>query len=78
MTLLTLLIAFIIWWIAGTTACIYWWTEEFEVTVLECVLASIIGAMAGPFLWVVGALLHFDFKFTKKVVFKKRTPKAKD
>ena len=68
MNLLIIFLIFI-WWFAGMTGYIYWWTREYDLGI-EDLLFSIAVGLIGPIAWGVGALIHSDLG--EKVLIKQR------
>jgi hypothetical protein len=64
-----ILLALLLWYSIGVCSIIYWVTSEFDFTADYIPLAIIIGLL-GPFVFLIGYLIHGD---TGGVLIKKRT-----
>lgn len=53
-----LIMAVSMWILTGFVGHIYWWRQEFDVTYGDVIVAVVIGALLGPFNFVLGWALH--------------------
>lgn len=63
-------ISFALWWIAGTTAAIYAWREEMDITVGVFIASIAVGLLAGPLGWL--AVFLNKWEMPTIVIFKRR------
>lgn len=68
-----ILLIFLIWYIAGITGFIFWWTKEYNLTTNDLFICFWAGTL-GIFSWFIGWRIHGEpINFPKdKIIFKKR------
>jgi hypothetical protein len=53
-----LILGFICWWVCGTCSFIFWWTNEFDLSVQDFFFSICIGLVLGPLAYPVGYVNH--------------------
>lgn len=46
-----------VWWVIGAASFVYWWTREYDFTLVHILAVLIIGWL-GPVGWIIGRLMH--------------------
>ena len=47
-----------LWWACGVGGFVFWWTGEHDLTTQDLGFAILVGAVLGPFTWLMGWFIH--------------------
>lgn len=67
-----LIVAFIVWYLIGFCSFVYWWTNDYDFTLVDFFIALLAGTM-GVIAFVIGAYIHGDAE--EIIIFKQRKKK---
>lgn len=62
------------WYAIGVASFVYWWTSEFDLKPQDVAFGAIVG-IVGPFVFLLGWIIHGDSLGNASILMKKRKPK---